>query len=99
MMLRRVWFAVGRRLAEPDRGHLHISRRRSAGPARDGGIRRSSRSEVDVVTDVSTDGLEVKDREAFWRQAIAETFVPALVGEAGSGPLGGSIRATCGWGA
>jgi AraC-like DNA-binding protein len=45
-----------------------------------------------VVTVVSTDGFEVKDREAFWRQAIAETFVPALVGDAGHGQVGGSIR-------
>lgn len=47
-----------------------------------------------MVTVVSTDGLEVKDREAFWRQAIAETFVPALVGDAGHGQVGGSIRST-----
>jgi hypothetical protein len=34
-----------------------------------------------VTTFLSTEGLADKERGAFWRQAMSETFVPLTVGE------------------
>ena len=46
-----------------------------------------------MPTILSTEGLPPKEREAFWRQAMSETFVPLTVGEVGEDCFEGSIRA------
>lgn len=46
-----------------------------------------------MPTILSTEGLPPKEREAFWRQAMSETFVPLTVGEVGGDCFEGSIRA------
>ena len=46
-----------------------------------------------MPTILSTEGLPLKEREAFWRQAMSETFVPLTVGEVGEDRFEGSIRA------
>jgi AraC-like DNA-binding protein len=47
---------------------------------------------AEMVEIISTDGVERKDREAFWRQAMSETFVPLTVGETTGKGFTGSIR-------
>jgi AraC-like DNA-binding protein len=46
-----------------------------------------------VTTILSTDGVARGEREAFWRQALSETFVPMTVGVATGDHFQGSIRA------
>lgn len=46
-----------------------------------------------MTTVLSTDGLPHKDAEAFWRQAMSETFVPLTVGEVTDDKFRGFIRA------
>jgi AraC-like DNA-binding protein len=46
-----------------------------------------------VTTILSTEGLACGEREAFWRQALSETFVPMTVGAATGDRFGGCIRA------
>jgi AraC-like DNA-binding protein len=46
-----------------------------------------------VTTILSTDGVARGEREAFWRQALSETFVPMTVGAVTHDRFGGSIRA------
>jgi AraC-like DNA-binding protein len=46
-----------------------------------------------VTTILSTEGLARGEREAFWRQALSETFVPMTVGAATGDRFQGSIRA------
>lgn len=46
-----------------------------------------------MATILTTEGLAPKEREAFWRQAMSETWVPLAVGEVTEGGLGGLIRA------
>lgn len=41
---------------------------------------------------LSTEGLARGEREAFWRQALSETFVPMTVGEVTQDRFGGVIR-------
>jgi AraC-binding-like domain len=45
-----------------------------------------------VTTILSTEGLSRHEREAFWRQAMSETFVPLTVGEVTEERFGGFIR-------
>jgi AraC-like DNA-binding protein len=45
-----------------------------------------------VTTILSTDGLARHEREAFWRQAMSETFVPLTVGDVEAERFGGFIR-------
>jgi AraC-like DNA-binding protein len=45
-----------------------------------------------VSTILSTDGVAPGEREAFWRQALSETFVPMTVGVATGDRFGGCIR-------
>jgi AraC-like DNA-binding protein len=45
-----------------------------------------------VTTIVSTEGLASSEREAFWRQALSETFVPMTVGQVTQDRFQGSIR-------
>lgn len=47
---------------------------------------------VVMVTVLSTEGLSRKDSEAFWRQAMSETFVPLTVGDTAGEALSGWIR-------
>lgn len=42
---------------------------------------------------VSTDGVAPREREALWRQALSETFVPMTVGQLSGDRFSGSIRA------
>lgn len=49
--------------------------------------------ETTVTTVLSTAGLAPKEREAFWRQAMSETFVPLSVGEVPEDRFGGFIQA------
>lgn len=42
---------------------------------------------------LSTEGLPPEEREAFWRQAMSETFVPLAVGEVADDRFEGSISA------
>jgi AraC-like DNA-binding protein len=44
------------------------------------------------TTILSTDGLAREEREAFWRQAMSETFVPLTVGDVEPDRFGGFIR-------
>ena len=44
-------------------------------------------------TILSTEDLAPQEREAFWRQAMSETFVPLTVGEVNESRFQGSIRA------
>ncbi|MBO0692014.1 MAG: helix-turn-helix domain-containing protein [Acidimicrobiaceae bacterium] len=44
------------------------------------------------MSELTTDGLSVSEREGFWRQAMSETFVPLMVGETSGDSLRGSIR-------
>ena len=46
-----------------------------------------------MPTILSTEGLPVRDRESFWREAMSETFVPLTVGEVAEDRFGGFIRA------
>jgi AraC-like DNA-binding protein len=46
-----------------------------------------------VTTILSTDGVAPGEREAFWRQALSETFVPMTVGAATGDRFQGRIRA------
>jgi AraC-like DNA-binding protein len=46
-----------------------------------------------VTTIVSTDGVAPGEREAFWRQALSETFVPMTVGAIPQDRFQGRIRA------
>jgi len=46
-----------------------------------------------VTTILSTEGLARGEREAFWRQALSETFVPMTVGEVPEDRFQGRIRA------
>jgi AraC-like DNA-binding protein len=46
-----------------------------------------------VTTIVSTDGVAPGEREAFWRQALSETFVPMTVGAVPHDRFQGRIRA------
>jgi AraC-like DNA-binding protein len=46
-----------------------------------------------VTTILSTEGLARGEREAFWRQALSETFVPMTVGKVPQDRFGGRIRA------
>jgi AraC-like DNA-binding protein len=48
--------------------------------------------EAVVTTIVSTDGVARGEREAFWRQALSETFVPMTVDEVIQGRFAGCIR-------
>jgi AraC-like DNA-binding protein len=45
-----------------------------------------------MTTIVTTDGLARHEQEAFWRQAMSETFVPLTVGEVAEDRFAGSIR-------
>jgi AraC-like DNA-binding protein len=45
-----------------------------------------------VTTIVSTEGLARGERQAFWRQALSETFVPMTVGAVTGDRFGGCIR-------
>jgi AraC-like DNA-binding protein len=45
-----------------------------------------------VTTILSTDGVAPGEREAFWRQALSETFVPMTVGAATGERFAGCIR-------
>jgi AraC-like DNA-binding protein len=45
-----------------------------------------------VSTVLSTDGLGRQEREAFWRQAMSETFVPLSVGQVAADRFNGFIR-------
>jgi AraC-like DNA-binding protein len=49
--------------------------------------------EAVVTTILSTEGLARGEREAFWRQALSETFVPMTVGAATGDRFQGRIRA------
>lgn len=53
--------------------------------------RRGAWEEV-VTTILSTDGMAHQEREAFWRQALSETFVPMTVGAVTQDQFGGCIR-------
>jgi AraC-like DNA-binding protein len=46
-----------------------------------------------VTTILSTEGLACGEREAFWRQALSETFVPMTIGAATGDRFAGCIRA------
>jgi AraC-binding-like domain len=46
-----------------------------------------------VTAILSTEGVARGEREAFWRQALSETFVPMRVGEIAEDRFGGVIRA------
>jgi AraC-like DNA-binding protein len=48
--------------------------------------------EAEVTTILSTDGMAPGEREAFWRQALSETFVPMTVGDVNTDRFGGLIR-------
>jgi len=48
--------------------------------------------EAVVSTILSTEGLARGERQAFWRQALSETFVPLIVGEVTADRFEGSIR-------
>jgi AraC-like DNA-binding protein len=48
--------------------------------------------EAVVTTILSTDGMARGEREAFWRQALSETFVPMTVGEVPQDRFQGCIR-------
>ena len=43
-------------------------------------------------TEITTEGLPNADREAFWRSAISDTFVPVTVGRVSERDLHGAIR-------
>jgi hypothetical protein len=58
----------------------------------DAGRRGVPREACVETTILSTDGLAREEREAFWRQAMSETFVPLTVGDVEPDRFGGFIR-------
>ena len=59
----------------------------------EGSPRARAATKTTVTRILSTEGLAREEREAFWRQAMSETFVPLTVGEVTADRFGGYIRA------